>query len=111
MVEALAARRAMTFAIEIGTWKIEIEGDSEKIIKAINQKDPLFTPYEHIIEDIRCSVEKLQWSLFKHTRREGNNAAHALARFAKFSVDTDVWLETVPPVIGDVTHRDFLIIQ
>ena len=45
MVEALATRCAVTFAIEIGTWKIEIEGDSEKIIKAINQKDPIVTSH------------------------------------------------------------------
>ena len=49
MVEALAARRAVTFAIEVGTWKIEFEGDSEQIIKAINQEDLSFTPYGHII--------------------------------------------------------------
>jgi ribonuclease HI len=111
MVEALAARRAVTFAIEVGTWKIELEGDSEQIIKAINQEDPIFTPYGHIIEDIRCAAEQLQWSRFNHTKREGNKAAHALARLAKVSQDTDVWLETVPPVIGDVTHRDFILIQ
>uniref|UniRef100_A0A2N9GJZ4 RNase H type-1 domain-containing protein n=1 Tax=Fagus sylvatica TaxID=28930 RepID=A0A2N9GJZ4_FAGSY len=111
MVEALAARRAVTFAIEVGTWKIELEGDSEQIIKAINQEDPIFTPYGHIIEDIRCAAEQLQWFRFKHTKREGNKAAHALARLAKVSQDTDVWLETVPPVISAVTHRDFILIQ
>jgi hypothetical protein len=43
LVEALAARRAVDFALEIGTWKIEIEGDSELIIKAINRQAPIFT--------------------------------------------------------------------
>ena len=38
LVEALAARRAVTFAFEIGTWKTEFEGDSKKIIKAIIRK-------------------------------------------------------------------------
>ena len=74
MVETLAARRAVILATEIGTWKIEVEGDSEKIIKAINQWGPNFTPYGHIIEDIKRSVEKLQWSHFRHTRSQEEKA-------------------------------------
>ncbi|GMY05131.1 putative ribonuclease h protein [Fagus crenata] len=111
LVEALAARRAVTFAFEIGAWKTEFEGDSEKIIKAIIRKEPILTPYSHIIEDIRCAEEKFQWFLFKHTRREGNKAAHALARLAKCSNDTDVWLETAPTAVGDVIHSDVLLFK
>ena len=111
MVKTLATRRAVILTTEIGTWKIEVEGDSEKIIKAINQWGPDFTPYRHIIEDIKRSAQKLQWSHFRHTRREGNDAAHALVRYAKHSTNIDVWMKTVPPDIGDGTHRDFLIIQ
>ena len=38
-------------------------------------------------------------------------AAHVLARCAKHCNDTDIWLETVPPDIGEVTHQEFLNIQ
>ena len=92
-------------------WIVQFEGDSVTIVQAITQSMADLSPHGHIVEDIRKLANKLQWCSFNHTRREGNKAAHALARHAKLCNDTDIWLETVPPDIGDVTHQEFHKIQ
>ena len=49
MVEALAARRALTFAQEISIFSVEVEGDSLQVIRAINKKKLDRTGLCHII--------------------------------------------------------------
>jgi hypothetical protein len=44
MIEALAARRAIIFAREVGIDDVEVEGDAENIIKDLSSNDPLHTP-------------------------------------------------------------------
>ena len=107
----MAARRVVVFAHEIGTWTVEFEGDSAIIIQAITQSAPDLSLHGHIVEGIKKLANNLHWCSFGHTRREGNKAAHALARRAKHCNDSDIWLETVPPDIRDVTHQDFFNIQ
>lgn len=49
LVEALAARRALIFAQEINIFKAEVEGDSLKVIQALNNPKPNRTQMGHII--------------------------------------------------------------
>ena len=60
MIEALAARRAIIFAREVGIDDIEVEGDAENIIKDLNSNDPLHTPYGLVIEDAKAMIKDLQ---------------------------------------------------
>ena len=36
----------------------------------------------------------------RHTRREGNKAAHGLAKYAQFVDDFVTWMEETPPIIN-----------
>uniref|UniRef100_A0A2N9HAJ1 Reverse transcriptase domain-containing protein n=1 Tax=Fagus sylvatica TaxID=28930 RepID=A0A2N9HAJ1_FAGSY len=51
MVEALATRRATSFALEIGTTDVEIEGDSTAIVQALRSPDTSHLAYGHVIDD------------------------------------------------------------
>ena len=53
LVEALAARRALLFAQELCLGHVEVEGDSLKVITAINNPQQNRTQWGHVIEDIK----------------------------------------------------------
>ena len=41
-----------------------------------------------------------------HVPREGNSAAHCLAQFARNIVGSQVWLESIPPVLQHCISAD-----
>ena len=101
MIEALAARRAILFAMEVGVMNAEFEGDAETVIRDLCRTDPIYTPYGLVIEDARILLAEIQNFSLSHTRRSGNSIAHALARRASKCNSYLVWMEEVPP---DITH-------
>ncbi|XP_030973303.1 uncharacterized protein LOC115993151 [Quercus lobata] len=106
MVEALAARRALIFAQEISIFKAVVEGDSLKVIQALNNPKPNRTQLGHIITDIQRLGAGMQFCNFIHIRRGGNKLAHSLAKRAVLAADTDVWLEELPQDLIDVLQFD-----
>ena len=106
MVEALAARRAVLFAKEISVFGVVVEGDSLQVIKAVNSSKRSKTTYGHIIDETRLLSSSLSCCNFVHVQREGNKLAHALARQAAVSADTDVWMEDLPHDLYDVLLFD-----
>ena len=53
LVEALATRQAISFAKELNIHQMVIEGDSLRVIQAINEARPVQTLYGHVVDDIR----------------------------------------------------------
>ena len=51
-VEILAARRALEFALELGSDNVVLEGDSEILMKALKQGNSNLTHYGHLLQDI-----------------------------------------------------------
>ena len=101
VVEALAARTAICFAKELSLHHLVIERDSLRVIQAIIDTRPVQTLYGHIIDEIRFLSSTINCSVL-HVNRKGNKLAHALARRAILSVDTDVWMEDLPRDLDDV---------
>ena len=58
-VEAMAARKAIELALEIGLRKVIIEGDLDTIYRELNSTDPSLALHGHVIQDIRCLVSSL----------------------------------------------------
>ena len=106
LVEALAARRALIFAQEISIFKAEVEGDSLKVIQALNNPKPNRTQIGHIICDIQILGVGMQSCTFNHTRRGGNRLAHSLAKRVVLAADTDMWLEELPQDLVDIFQFD-----
>jgi ribonuclease HI len=111
MVEALAARRAIVFAKEVGIDDVEFEGDAVNVIRDLNSQVSIPTPYGLIIEDAKVILHDLQRSSLSHTCRSGNSVAHALARRAHNCNSPLIWMEEVPPDITNVLLNDFLAIN
>nr|POE64106.1 hypothetical protein CFP56_08477 [Quercus suber] len=70
-VEALACRRAVLFAVEIGLRKVIFEGDAAVVIQAINCGSAEFSSYGHIMDDITHHSSVLISSEFCFVNRCG----------------------------------------
>jgi ribonuclease HI len=97
--EAIAARRAVEFCIEVGVQEVIFEGDSMLVVKAIQDSQPNWFPYGQIIDDIKWVMGSLRRWKIRHVKRDANKAAHELSRFATRNSDPYVWLEEPPNCI------------
>ena len=107
MIEARAAKRAIQFALEIGIFDANFEGDSELIIREISSQEAMHTVYGLVLEDAKALLHLFERYRFTHTRRSGNNVAHALACRASNIQNLCVWMEDVPPDITPILYSDF----
>ena len=105
-VEALAARRAVEFALEIGITNVVIEGDLESIYRELQDLSPSLALHGHLIQDAKILSNSFQLVNFSHVHREGNTVAHALARSAINRPNLTVWMEDVPPDICHLVQAD-----
>lgn len=97
VLEMLAARRAAAFTREMGIENCILEGDSQIVIKALQDGDMTFSESGHLLQDTLSHLNSIKnWSL-SHSLRQGNAVADALAKRAKFSFPLPIWLESVPP--------------
>ena len=100
ILEALACRRALLFAKEIGLRQVVFEGASAMVFQAITHGNSELAEYGHIIEDIRILAADFDFIQFSHVKRNCNVVADALAKKAKDSLSLAVWLEEVPEDIA-----------
>ena len=106
MTEALAARRAIFFAKEVGLTNVAFEGDAENVIHDLCSSKTLHSAYSLVIEDAKSMLLTFQDYSISHTRRSGNMVAHALVRRATQCQNCLVWMEEVPPDISNVLLHD-----
>ena len=105
-VEALAARRAAEFALEIGIDQVIIEGDFEVIYKDLIDPRPSLAQHRHLICDVLHLAIVFSLCSFNNVGWTGNNVAHNLARRAISTHDLNVWIEEVPPDILQFVQAD-----
>ena len=106
VMEALACRRAVIFAKEIGLRQVLFEGDSAVVIQALIQGNSPSLEYGNIIEDIRTLATDFDFCHFIHVKRNCNVVADALAKTAKTLSGLAVWLEDVPEDIAPLLLFD-----
>ena len=99
ILEVLVGRRAVQFILELGFKQPVFKGDSEVIIKALDNEVFSSPSVGHIVKDIWSMLGLLQTKSFSYVRRQGNSVVHALAQRVRFSSLVLVWIEDVPPDI------------
>ena len=88
--KALACRRAVLFAMELGLQDVVFEGDSLQVIQALNQDNADHLTYGHILKDIQTQVASVSSFEFFFNTRHCNIIADALAKKAKNCRETRV---------------------
>lgn len=79
-VKALATRKAVEFALELGITKAIVEGDSEVICRELRDSIPSLALHGHLLQDVKWLSNSFQYIVFSHVCRQGNNVTQALAR-------------------------------
>ena len=90
MAEALAARKVVVFAKELSLSDVIIEGDCLWVAQALAASSQYNTLFGQVIEETRQIGASLLQCQFLHVRQEGNRLAHALAKRAISTANTDV---------------------
>lgn len=92
-VKAAAALRAIDVAISIGLDKILLEGDSLRIIQAINSDEDDLSPVGNIISDIRTKSRSFGQFAAVHVPKSTNKVAHRAAKATIRFNEFIVWME------------------
>ena len=82
-LKRLACRRAINFALEIGTIEAEVDGNSAVIINFLNSKGFCLVRYGHVIEDLRIATKDFKFISFSHARRTRNSVTQHLVKKEK----------------------------
>ena len=82
-VEALAAVRAITHAMDLNLPSFIVEGDSEMVISALRSEEESPSSIGHLISSIKHYLVSCNCVSFSHIRRLGNSVAHFLVKHAK----------------------------
>ena len=105
-VEALAARRALEFALELGFDNITLEGDSGLLIKNLMNGGNKLTHYGNIAADMLFLLSHFSKANISFVRRHCNQLAHSFARRAIIPPSMSIWMEEVPPNLESVFLAD-----
>ena len=64
LAEALAARRAVGFALEFSLFNVELEGDCSRVISALNASKSCNTLFGHVTDECRRVSTSLRFCKF-----------------------------------------------
>nr|XP_023915006.1 uncharacterized protein LOC112026546 [Quercus suber] len=99
--EALALQDGVMLALELGLSKVIFESDALSIIQAINEGN-VGGEIGHIMQNIKDLASSFSWCTFQHQKREGNRAAHELARAARMTGISQVWKGVSPSFVEHI---------
>ena len=105
-VEALAAVRVVSLAMDLNLHSFIVEGDSKVVISALRKEEESFSSFGHLISSIKHYLHSCTCISFSHTLRSSKSVTHSLAKHARHIVDFFVWMEDVPPQVNDVLLAD-----
>lgn len=81
VTEAIAARRAVQFAHNMGVQSVELEGDAREIILALGSFAEADSSVGNLVLEARRMLETFPSWRVSHVRRDGNRTAHLMAKF------------------------------
>ena len=92
-IEALAARKALSFAADLGVQSAILEGDSLGLIQALKSEGHSLAPTGLLIEDVKMLASNYVRLSYFHIKRNGNRITHSLMKYALRIPDFQVWME------------------
>jgi hypothetical protein len=107
VAEALAMRNGLEFTKGMCFLNLIAESDDYNVVLALNVHQQSLNYVGSIIRDCISFKGVFRSLNFLHVRREANQAAHYLAKYAIKNLDC-IWIEENPPCISAVLSFDLL---
>ena len=105
--ELLAVLRGLMVAWGGGHRKVQVEVDSEVVVRLLEGDPPSSSPYIHLIRKCMALISRSDWEVkIMHCFREANRAADLLANFGVTLQEKFVLLEAVPKDLHAVLLED-----
>ncbi|KAK9287689.1 hypothetical protein L1049_016127 [Liquidambar formosana] len=111
MVEALAMREGIRFAIEMGIKGLMVEGDAKRVIKCMTGRKEMVEEIAIICDDTLLLVDEAKVVDFCYIPRKHNCATDVMAKHALRVDDFEVWLEDPPAWLSPFLEEDMPIIM
>ena len=100
-LKAIATSKALNFSLRLGFKNDILKGDSEIVMKALQDDSSSFASFGLLILDAHLIADLFTCISFLHVGRDGNSVAHHLARQAHhvigFFVKMEVFHFTISP--------------
>ena len=93
VAEAMAARHALSIAMEAGFSRIILETDCAKLANHLSKKKRELSCFGNVVHDILMLASGCSAFSVSHVGREGNQVAHHLAQGSLQYSAMRVWLE------------------
>ncbi|KAL2924063.1 hypothetical protein RDABS01_015554 [Bienertia sinuspersici] len=106
VMEALAARHALTISLDSGLRKVILETDNLKLFQCLSKKRIECSTFGVIVKDILKLALNCSFIDFSHGRRGGNKVAHNLAKISGKYMEFRAWMEEVPNEVLDYVNLD-----
>ncbi|KAK8580316.1 hypothetical protein V6N12_070594 [Hibiscus sabdariffa] len=106
IAEAVACEKAVSFALELDFRWVQIEGDTLSVIKKLNSTLMDKSIISLILGDIRTLSASFEAITFLFVGRQGNEAAHELARVGLQYLELRYWIEEASATVERLAQRD-----
>ncbi|KAK8517160.1 hypothetical protein V6N13_092446 [Hibiscus sabdariffa] len=106
LASAKACESAVTFALELGFRCVYVEGDSLTVIRKLSSAPTDKSIIQPIIGDIKAKLQFFEKVTFSHVGRQGNAAAHALAKLHTQFQMPKYWIEEALPEVEQISIYD-----
>jgi ribonuclease HI len=106
VAESLGARQAVELGRKIGFPSIVLEGDVKEIVLGLGNPAGCSARLHSVLLECRSLLESFSsWSI-NHVRRDGNKAAHKLAKLVVSLYGNHVWVNVCPKEIWTIICND-----
>lgn len=79
---------------------MEFERDAQVVINVVKKDEDLWSWYGTLINEAKQKLKSWPlWSML-FTHREGNHAAHIMAKFVLSFYDECIWINEIPSVLS-----------
>lgn len=100
--EARGVQLAIDWIEEMGLQQVDIESDSELVVKTVKNEAHYYSEVGHILDYCRLKISNRQDLSLCHVKRQANHAAHLMARALCLSNCFNIFLTSFNYVVGDV---------
>ena len=104
--EAMAAMVEVKFSKEREIQDVILEGDSMQVVQALQDRNPSWRTYGHIIDDTRVFLGTCRSWTVHHVKRDANRAAHGLAKGGLGLATEHQWIDELPECISAIVYSE-----